>query len=465
VFSKENRKKIISSLLAVIPALILGILFFMLDSRLTPKTGLPSLISPFDYLITEPFVIVQYFKNFLLPTELSADSDWQFINTIFDIRLLMGLMFITGMIWLAIRLSRNELFRPVSFGIFWFFIALLPSSSIFPLSEVLNDHRIFFPFIGLALSGTWTLVYIIILRNEKQFLSSFKLKFISILIISGIIIPHAYGTRQRNKVWNSYESLWYDVTKKSPNNGRGLMNYGLSQMQKGNYVIAKTYFERALKLLPNYPLLYINLGVLHTSLNDPIGAEQYFKKAISIGLYVDQSYYYYANFLYVQKRYDEAKLMLKNSIANNPAYIFSRFLLMSIYSETQDWGNLKTLAEETLNYLPNDQTCLNYIYAAKNKKSKLDITLETASKNPTAENYLNLSLNYYEAGKYNECVEACKKAINIKPDYALAYNNMCSAYNALKIYDKAIEACNKAIALQPDFELAKNNLKLAQSKK
>ena len=42
---------------------------------------------------------------------------------------------------------------------------------------------------------------------------------------------------------------------------------------------------------------------------------------------------------------------------------------------------------------------------------------------------------------------------------------MCSAYNQLKMYDKAIEACNKAIAIKPDFELAKNNLKLAQTSK
>jgi Tfp pilus assembly protein PilF len=288
---------------------------------------------------------------------------------------------------------------------------------------------------------------------------------IVIVFIAAILSAHAYGVHQRNKVWNSNESLWYDVAQKSPNNGRGLMNYGLSQMQKGNYSVAKTYFEKALKLSPNYPLLHINLGILHSAINDPIGAEQYFKKAITIDLYIDQSYYYYGSFLYSQKRYDEAKLMLKNSIMANPAYKFPRLLLLMIYNETEDWDNLKALAEETLTYLPNDPQCLSYIDAAKNKKSKIDIALETATKNPTAENYLNLSLFYYNAGKYDQCIEACKKAIQLKPDYALAYNNMCSAYNALKIFDKAIEAGKKAVSLQPDFELAKNNLKFAISQK
>ena len=101
----------------------------------------------------------------------------------------------------------------------------------------------------------------------------------------------------------------------------------------------------------------------------------------------------------------------------------------------------------------------------KNKKTKLEIAIETATEYPTAENYITLSIAYYEAEKYLECIEACREAIKLKPNYALAYNNICSAYNELKMYDNAIEACNKAISIQPNYELAKNNLNLAKSRK
>ncbi|PIP55057.1 MAG: hypothetical protein COX07_01995 [Bacteroidetes bacterium CG23_combo_of_CG06-09_8_20_14_all_32_9] len=136
---------------------------------------------------------------------------------------------------------------------------------------------------------------------------------------------------------------------------------------------------------------------------------------------------------------------------------------MALYNETEDWRNLKKLAEETLQYLPNDAKCLTYIDTAKNKKTKIDVAIDTAKKNPTADNYLNLSLYYYEAGKYIECINACKEAIKIKPNYVEAFNNICSAYNQLKMYDKAIEACNKALKIDPNYELAKNNIKLAKS--
>ena len=465
LFTKGNGKKIINAFVTIIPAILLGVASFILSTMLTSKTTVRAIISPIDYLITQPFVMVQYFKTMFLPTELSADSDWGPLSTIINIKFFMGVMFILGMMILAFKTSQKAETRPISFGIFWFFIALLPSSSIFALSEVLNDHRIFYPFIGLAFSLVWTIIYFVFIKNEKRINAAPVIKYIVVALSFVIIFSHAYGVHQRNKVWSSYETLWLDVTKKSPNNGRGLMNYGLSQMRHGNYSVAKTYFERALVLLPNYSLLYINLGVLHTSLNDPIGAEQYYKKAISVGMYIDQGYAYYGTFLYNQKRYDEAILMLKNAIANNPASINPRITLMATYSETEDWEDLKTLAEETLNYLPNDKTCLSYIDAAKNRKSKLDFAIEIAAKNPTAENYLNLSLYYYNANKFNECIDACNKAIKLKPDFALAYNNICSAYNGLKIYDKAIEAGKKALAIQPDLEIAKNNLKFAESQK
>jgi len=463
VFNKENWKKVWGSFISIFHILIIGGGLFLFSSFMTPKTVVLAVISRWDYLITQPFVIVQYFKSFILPTELSADTDWQPLSTIFDIRLLMGIMFIIGMLWLALRLSRNVISRPIAFGILWFFIALIPTSSFVPLSEVLNDHRVYFPYIGLALAFAYIFIYFFILKDEKKFISSVARKIITGILIIGILGGFAYGTHQRNKVWNNEESLWYDVAQKSPNNGRGLMNYALSQMQKGNYPTAKTYFEKALKLRPDYSLIHINLGVLHSALNDTALAEQYFKNAIAIRTYIDQGYYYYGNFLYNRKRFDEAREILRKCIATNPAYTDARLTLMALYNETEDWRNLKKLAEETLQYLPNDAKCLTYIDTAKNKKTKIDVAIDTAKKNPTADNYLNLSLYYYEAGKYIECINACKEAIKIKPNYVEAFNNICSAYNQLKMYDKAVEACNKALAIDANYELAKNNIKLAKS--
>ena len=53
----------------------------------------------------------------------------------------------------------------------------------------------------------------------------------------------------------------------------------------------------------------------------------------------------------------------------------------------------------------------------------------------------------YNQHKYDEAIEACDKAIEMDPHYAVAWNNKGIAlYNQHK-YDEAIQACDKAIEM------------------
>ena len=141
----------------------------------------------------------------------------------------------------------------------------------------------------------------------------------------------------------------------------------------------------------------------------------------------------------------------------------SRYLLMSVYAELGYWEPLAQLANETLSFVPGDPATLNFIEMAKGKKSQLMVNEEDAAKNPTPENYLNLSLQYYNAGEYQKCIDACNEALKLKPNFSEAYNNICTAYNAMKMWDKAIEACQKSLQCNPNNEYAKGNLKVAQA--
>jgi tetratricopeptide (TPR) repeat protein len=66
---------------------------------------------------------------------------------------------------------------------------------------------------------------------------------------------------------------------------------------------------------------------------------------------------------------------------------------------------------------------------------------------------------------YEKCIQAAQTALELKPDYAPAFNNICSALNMLGRYDSAIEACQSALHIDPDFELARGNLNWARSSK
>ena len=446
-----------------LPDIFVCLFLFLFVRKMDSETFTPGGTSIWCYFITQPYVMSYYAKSFFLPLWLSADSDLSAFSAYTDYRIYLGFLFILIMLSVAYYTMKNIRTRPISFGILWFFITLLPTSSFIPLAEVVNDHRMFFPFFGLAIAVTWSFALLLI-RIEELVCRNRGLFVSTIFIFFG---AYSYGTYQRNNIWKNEETLWYDVTIKSPNNGRGLMNYGLTLMAKGNYTDAEIYFNKALKLYPKYSYLHINLGILKDALGAKNEAEQYFKNAISYNNIYPGCYFYYGRFLNKNGRVNEAIDNLKKAINLSQAHIDARYLLMEIYYIQPDYENLGKLAEQTLTIVPRDSLAIMYLtLAKKNKdKSQIDIASEKAHTVCSAENYIELSLAYYRGGNFLACIKACEDALKLKPNSAEAYNNICAAYNSLGEWNKAMEACNKSIQLKPNFQLAKNNLNWAMEQK
>jgi tetratricopeptide (TPR) repeat protein len=465
IFKKENFRQLLKTVKAALPAFIFCTIMYAWVDHFTPKTWQSGGVSAFNYLISQPFVILHYFNTFFLPLGLSADTDWQGISSIWNIKFFIGMGFIAAMIFIAFLFSRDSRLRPVSFGIIWFFLALIPSSSVIPFAEILNDHRIFFPYVGLMISVCWVIGLILLKYQKKVLLSVKNYNAVIVLGVLLLLSGYAYGAYERNKVWRTEETLWKDVAEKSPKNARGLMNYGLSLMGRGDYQNAEKYFTRALGMWPYYYSLHINLGVLKNATGDKVTAENYFKSAIQYGPNYPDTWFFYGNFLCKHLRYAEAIPMLEKTIALSSAHIGAHTNLMKAYSETGEWAKLKQLALETLKIVPGNQEALNYLKAAETGKGQIEIREEEVQAAPTAEKHLDLSLLYYQKGEYEKCIRACEEAIKLKPDYADAYSNMCASYNQLKQWSKAIDACTKALKINPEHNLAKGNLNWAKNEK
>jgi protein O-mannosyl-transferase len=460
-------KSIISTLPALIFTMAVAVMVQVIAYKQTSNAGLghnPVDSNQLKYILTQPYVLFTYFTNFFLPISLSSDPDLTVFSSLTDIRMYLGFVFVGFMLFIAFVSSKNEKYRPISFGILWFFIAAIPTSVMAALTQVSNSHRLFYLYVGLTIAVVWAL-YLFILKIKPVFES--KRFNISVLVIAMVmILSYAYATRQRNKVWKNDTTLWYDIVQKGPENPRALMNYGLTLMEKGYYFEAEFYYRRALAIWPGWPYLHINLGILKEATKQINEAEQYYLNAITYsGNTKPEAYYYYSKFLFGQKRSKETIPYLQQSIAISPGYMQSRYLLMSVFAELGYWEQLSKLADETLTYVPGDQATLNFINIAKGKKSQLVVNEEETAKNPTPENYLNLSLQYYNTGDFQKCIEACNNALKLRPNYSEAYNNICSAYNAMKMWDKGIEACEKALQCNPNNEYAQNNLKWAKSEK
>lgn len=435
------------------PAWLVSAALYLFIRKMEPN-WVPGGESAWNYLITQPCVILHYFISLFIPFWLSADTDMVVLDSVLDWRFMSGILFILVLILSALRLSRIRELRPASFGIFWFLLTLLPTSSFIPLSEVMNDHRMYLPFVGLILA-------VVVMAGYLVRASPSLRKTLLWIPVGVVLSAFGYGTYQRNNVWDSDESLWKDVTDKSPKNARGLMNYGLSLMKKGEIARAEDHFRKGLALWPHYPYLHINMAIAQFAQQRVDSAEIHFRKALELAPALPEAYYYYAASLTNLGREEEAIGLLQQCLQLAPAHAEARQLLMLLYYNRLEFDKLKSLAEKTLTILPDDPQTLQMLQLAGEGKSKIMVLQEQLAAQPTPEGYLSLSLEFHKEGKFIECIEAAHKALVLKPDYSLAWNNICSAYNQLGEWDKAIEAGEKAVSLDPHSQLAKNNLEWA----
>jgi len=278
----------------------------------TPPTLVTGAADRTAYLLTQPFVALRYFGLFFAPTGLSADNDWPLVSGPADPMVIAGAAFVMTVLWAIWWLRDREPGRFIAFGLAWFVLALLPTSAT-PLAEVANDHRMFFPFVGLSLAvvtaGAWLLA---------RFVGPARIRTVAPLVVALVLVAGAVGVHARNEVWRSDEALWRDVTEKSPRNGRGWMNYGVALMARGDVAAATAAFDRAVPLTPNYSLLFINRAVAYASSGRQVEAEQAFVRAIAIAPADWRSHSYYARWLAGAGRLFTTKKTKKKSRAEVP---------------------------------------------------------------------------------------------------------------------------------------------------
>ncbi len=435
-----------------VPAGVAVVVIAAIQSVLTSKSYITGAVNRYGYFITQPIVTFHYVKQFFLPTELSADTDRGLVKGLFSENSVIGIAFLALFALLLYRSLKRSDMRPAAFGMLWFLIALLPTSLI-PLAEVENDHRMFFPFIGLALAASWA-AWVWIEHHPR-------VRPLVPIASAAILLAAAWGTHVRNDVWRTEESLWQDVSEKSPQNGRGLMNYGLTLMARGDFAGAIRLFDRAEIFVPQYAILKLNQGIAYGATGDDRNAESHFQTAMNLAPGDAQTYYYYARWLEQKGRQPEATALLTRAIELNPVYANPRYLLMQIYSEQGDAARLRTLAQQTVEAFPGDSIATDYL--ARGPRPAPAAAAPAVPRTP--EDFLNLSLTYERAGKHQECIDAARQALTMRPNYAEAYNNIAAGYQSMQRWDEAIAAAEKALELKPDFQLARNNLQYSLSQK
>lgn len=442
--------------LAAVPALVVDSLLLLLQSAMTPKSFTPSILSPAAYRFTESYVWLRYLGALFLPLHLNVDTDLQPLAAS-DPRVLLGLLLLVGLAACTLLAARRRLLYPIAFGLLWFVLTQLPTS-LYPLSEVENDHRMFFSFPGLMLAVVWS-GYLLVRhwQGSRKLRPVFRQSATVLVLLA--LCGYALGAHRRNAVWHDEETLWRDDAEKSPKNGRGLMIYGLTQMNKGDYATALSLFERALPLTPNYATLEVNLGVVNGAMADRGDflrvpeAEQHFRRALLLAPTDDTTHTFYARWLLEHGLDAEAIPELRQAVELNSARVMPRELLLTAYQRSGRRAEALQEAQALLRVEPENPAARTLLQQA----AANTVPLPRAG-SASAPFWINASLALYRNQQWSEALRAAQRALALEPRSAEALNNVAAAYAGLGDWASAAQYAREALAISPGLEIARNNL-------
>lgn len=290
-FSRELRKP-----LFVLSGTLLT--YLTLLHFLGSETVVFSSVSRSSYFFTQIRAWMHYLLWIVAPFGFSIEyMSFEFSNSFFELRVIASAAALLAIFFFAYQMSRPRSKLPalpfLTFGIGWFAICLLPASSIFPLSEPINEHRYYLSYSLLFPS----LVYGAILltqkfRPEVSLLSRWSQATFVLLIVALSAL-----TLRQNNVWKDGLSLWKHVSENDPVNARAFNNLGVVYLNQGRYEKALKEFHRCSSLWPNWKYCYINQVAAYSSLGRIPEARRAAERLVQVDPNSSLAKYHYAKFM------------------------------------------------------------------------------------------------------------------------------------------------------------------------
>jgi protein O-mannosyl-transferase len=338
--------------------------------------------SVWQRLLTQVRVVCLYISLLLWPSpaRLNLDYDFPISNSLLDPpTTLAGLLLIVGLLYLAVRLARQE--PLASFSILWFFGNLVIESSVIRL-ETVFEHRTYLPSVMPALAAVFLLF-----RRVRP-------KWAVIALLVTLAAVGAKWTLDRNRVWSDAVLLWSDCTQKSPLKARPYNNLGTALVDRNRLAEAQSCFQKAIDLKPDYGDAHYNLGYV----------------MIQSG------------------RREEGIRQLMEAIRLEPQNYMAHNNLGVAHLLQENYPQAVQHLQEALRLQPDFETARNNLGVALKNQGNLEAAARAFSEairiNPNfAEAYNNLGLTLKDQGKLKEAEENFRRALKINPNYETARQN------------------------------------------
>lgn len=376
-----------------------------------------------SYLVTEFSVFWLYIRLLFLPYGQVLDYNYPLATSLLTIKNIVAFLGLAGLLTFA-WLLRNRL-SMVSFGIFWFFIALSVESTIIPLDPVF-EHRLYLPIFGFAVL-------------VPQVLDVLRHKQTQIIMLVLTVTVYAVLSWIRNDTWGNENAFYEDQYSKVPHGTRVMVALSKSYLDQGRDREAEILLRKVIRIDPSVEEAYVNLSNLFVRKQRMDEALQLLQQGLQTNPYSSKLHNNLGVLYDLRGQADQALQTLFQAIRISPDYAESYTNLGVVYAGLKRW-------KEAEHYY---RVSLNVFY-----------------ENPKA--HYNLGVALYPQGRLSEAAEAFRLALAFAPEDNDALFNLASVSVELGNHQAAMELLprlrgrDRALADKLEQELAGQGTPLAK---
>jgi tetratricopeptide (TPR) repeat protein len=361
-----------------------------------------------EYLLTQFTAVATYLRLLFLPVNQNLDYDYPLYGSFLQPRVFLSFLLVLSVIGAGLYLlyrsrDKSPELRLMSFGVFWFFVALSVESSIIPLHTLMNEYRVYLPGAGAFVAFS---VGVFLLASKIPRSRTRSAVFVFLFLIPVVLAGASYA---RNRVWRSEVGMWEDVVGKSPGSARGHQNLGNAYASSGRFEEAIGHYLISLSIKPANFDVVINLADVYFDAGRIEKAAEQFERALDL-------------------------------------------------SEHYPPGLISVEDIEKVNY----NLGVSY-YTLGQADRAIESYLNALKLNPgNSAAYNNLGAVYFEKGRTGRAISIYHEALRADPGNAAAYINLGEAYLKKNMPDKAIENIEVYLRLSPADPDANRMLKAAR---
>jgi tetratricopeptide (TPR) repeat protein len=302
--------------------------------------------------------VAYYMKLLVMPTGLSADYATFVVSHSVSLGVIGSIILILAVV--AAGAFAHAFSRPFSFGVFWFFIALIPVSNVIPVKIPIAERFLYTPSIGFSIVLGVVVAWGLKRRGSRRTAS------LAVLMI--LLALYSIGTIKRNAVWKDGLTLFSDVLEKHPDNLTAHINVGNHYFNLGDMPKALAHYETAASINPyDSSSLESVASVLERTVRIKEARVVYEKAVDAAKNHPDRTthdfsvpslLYSLGRALRKEGRVDDAISTELEAIGLDPALADAHVELGGLYIMKGDWQSAEAALSRALELRPGDKTAL-----------------------------------------------------------------------------------------------------------